>query len=117
MVRFLEHRIADKRIIRLIRKWLRAGVMEDGQWQATDEGSSQGSVISPLLANIYLHYAFDLWVQQRRRREVRAAMIVVRFADDIVAGFQHEQEAEALPPPPPSKSKTPRPTSPISTPS
>jgi group II intron reverse transcriptase/maturase len=96
MVRFLEHRIADKRIIRLIRKWLRAGVMEEGQWQATEEGSPQGSVISPLLANIYLHYAFDLWVQQRRRREVRGAMIVLRYADDIVAGFQHEEEAEAF---------------------
>ena len=96
MVRFVEHRIADKRIIRLIRKWLRAGVMEDGQWQATEEGSAQGSVISPLLANIYLHYVFDLWVQQRRRKKVRGAMIVVRFADDIVAGFQHKQQAEAF---------------------
>ena len=96
MVRFVEHRIADKRIIRLIRKWLRAGVMEDGHWQPTEEGSPQGAVISPLLANIYLHYAFDLWVQQRRRKEVRGAMIVVRFADDIVAGFQHKEEAEAF---------------------
>jgi len=81
MVRFVEHRIADKRIIRLIRKWLRAGVMEDGHWQPTEEGSPQGAVISPLLANIYLHYAFDLWVQQRRWKEVRGSMIVVRFAD------------------------------------
>lgn len=96
MVRFVEHRIADKRIIRLIRKWLRAGVMEDGQWQPTEEGSPQGAVISPLLANIYLHYAFDLWVQQRRRKEVRGSMVVVRFADDIVAGFEHEEEAEAF---------------------
>ena len=96
MVRFLKHRIADKRIIRLIRKWLRAGVLEDGQWQATEEGSPQGSVISPLLANLFLHYALDLWVQQRRRREVRGAMIVLRFADDIVAGFQHEEEADAF---------------------
>jgi group II intron reverse transcriptase/maturase len=96
MIRFLAHRIADKRVIRLIRKWLRAGVMEDGQWQSTEVGSAQGAVISPLLANIYLHYAFDLWVQQRRRKEVRGAMIVVRFADDIVAGFQHKDEAEAF---------------------
>jgi len=96
MVRFVEHRIADKRIIRLIRKWLRAGVMEDGHWQPTEEGSPQGAVISPLLANIYLHYAFDLWVQQRRWKEVRGSMIVVRFADDIVAGFQYEEEAEAF---------------------
>ncbi len=97
MVCFLKHRIADKRIIRLIRKWLKAGVMEDGQWQPTAEGSPQGAVISPLLANIYLHYAFDLWVQQRRyRQEVRGAMIVVRFADDIVVGFQHQDEAEAF---------------------
>ena len=96
MVRFLKHRIADKRIIRLIRKWLRAGVMEDGRWQATEEGSPQGAVISPLLANIYLHYAFDLWVEQRRRKEVRGAMIVVRFADDIVAGFQHKEAADAF---------------------
>ncbi len=96
MIRFLSHRIGDKRIIRLIRKWLRAGVMEDGRWQATEEGSPQGSVISPLLANIYLHYAFDLWVEQRRRKEVRGALIVVRFADDMVAGFQHNEEAEAF---------------------
>jgi RNA-directed DNA polymerase len=96
VMRFLEHRIADKRIIRLIRQWLRAGVMEDGRWQATQEGSPQGAVISPLLANIYLHYAFDLWARQRRRKEVRGAMAVVRFADDIVAGFQHKEEAEAF---------------------
>ena len=96
MVRFLEHRIADKRLIRLIRKWLRAGVMEGVQWQATDEGSPQGAVISPLIANIYLHYVFDLWSHQRRCREMQGAMIAVRYADDIVAGFQHKEEAEAF---------------------
>ncbi len=94
LVRFLEHRIRDKRIIRLIRKWLRAGVMEEGRWEATERGSPQGATISPILANIYLHYAFDLWAQQRRRKEVRGAMVLVRFADDIVAGFQHKEEAE-----------------------
>jgi RNA-directed DNA polymerase len=96
MERFLAHRIADKRLLRLIRKWLRCGVMEDGQWQPTERGSPQGAVISPLLANIYLHYVFDLWAQQRRRRKVQGAMITVRFADDIVAGFQYREEADAF---------------------
>jgi group II intron reverse transcriptase/maturase len=96
MVRFLKHRIADKRIIRLIQKWLRAGVMEGVQWQASDEGSPQGAVISPLLVNIYLHYVFDLWAHQRRCREVQGAMIVLRYADDIVAGFQHKEAADAF---------------------
>jgi group II intron reverse transcriptase/maturase len=96
LMRFLSHRVADKRLLRLVGKWLRAGVMDGKQWLATEQGSAQGSVISPLLANIYLHYSFDLWVQRRRRREVRGAMIVVRYADDIVVGFEHESEARAF---------------------
>jgi len=96
LIRFLEHRVADKRVIRLIRKWLRAGVMEGDQWQQTDEGSPQGAVISPLLSNIYLHYVFDLWMQQRRRKRMRGHSVVVRYADDIVAGFQHKEEAEGF---------------------
>ena len=94
LIRFLEHRVADKRIIRLIRKWLRAGVMDGNQWQQTEQGSAQGSVISPLLSNIYLHYVFDLWMQKRHRKVLRGQSTVVRYADDIVAGFQHKDEAE-----------------------
>jgi len=96
LIRFIEHRIADKRIIRLIRKWLCAGVIENGEWEPTDKGSPQGSVISPLLANMYLHYALDLWVRQRRDRQVRGAMIVVRYADDVVLGFQREEQAKSF---------------------
>jgi RNA-directed DNA polymerase len=94
LIRFLEHRVADKRIIRLIRKWLRAGVMDGNQWQQTEQGSAQGSVISPLLSNIYLHYVFDLWMQKRHRKVLRGQSAVVRYADDIVACFQHKDEAE-----------------------
>jgi group II intron reverse transcriptase/maturase len=93
MACFLEHRIGDKRIIRLIQKWLKAGVLEDGIVTVSEEGTGQGSVISPLLANIYLHYVFDLWVERYRRRETQGDMIVVRYADDLVAGFEHESEA------------------------
>jgi group II intron reverse transcriptase/maturase len=93
MVKFVEHRIADKRIVRLIQKWLAAGVLEDGKWSRTDEGTPQGATISPLLANVYLHYVFDLWVQQWRKREARGEVIVVRYADDFVMGFQHEADA------------------------
>jgi len=93
MVKFLEHRIADKRVLRLVRKWLKAGVIENGEWKASEEGSPQGSSISPLLANIYLHYALDLWVQQWRQREAKGDVIIVRWADDFVAGFQYEEEA------------------------
>jgi group II intron reverse transcriptase/maturase len=91
---FLEHRIADQRILRLIRKWLKAGVLEDGQWSETEEGTPQGAVISPLLANVYLHYAFDQWADQWRRQEACGTMIIVRFADDFVVGFQSTTEAE-----------------------
>ena len=94
LIRFLEHRVADKRIIRLIRKWLKAGVMDGDQWQQTEKGSAQGSVISPLLSNIYLHYVFDLWMQKRHRKVLRGQSAVVRYADDIVACFQHKDEAE-----------------------
>ena len=93
LVRFLEHRIADPRIIRLIRKWLRAGVLEDGVVTVSDTGTGQGSVISPLLANLYLHYVFDLWAERWRRREATGDMILVRYADDIVVGFEHEADA------------------------
>lgn len=94
LVRFLEHRIADKRVIRLIRKWLRAGVLDGERWERPEEGSPQGAVVSPLLANVYLHYVFDLWVEQYRRRHARGAVVVVRYADDIALGFQHREEAE-----------------------
>jgi RNA-directed DNA polymerase len=93
MVKFLEHRIADKRMLRLIKKWLKAGVIENGEWKASEEGSPQGSSISPLLANIYLHYVLDLWVQQWRRRYAQGDVIIVRWADDFVVGFQYEDEA------------------------
>jgi group II intron reverse transcriptase/maturase len=93
VVRFLEHRIGDKRILRLIQKWLRAGVLEDEVVTIEEKGTGQGSVISPLLANVYLHYVFDLWAERWRRREATGDMIMVRYADDIVVGFQHEDEA------------------------
>jgi group II intron reverse transcriptase/maturase len=93
LVRFLEHRIGDERVIRLVRKWLKAGVLEDGEWSVSEKGTPQGAVASPLLANVYLHYVFDLWAQQWRRREATGHMIVVRYADDIVAGFEHEADA------------------------
>jgi RNA-directed DNA polymerase len=93
LVRFVEHRISDKRIIRLIRKWLKAGVLEDGVVTVSDLGTGQGSVVSPLLANIYLHYVFDLWAERWRRREATGDMILVRYADDILAGFENETDA------------------------
>ena len=89
LVRFLEHRVGDKRIIRLIQKWLKAGILEDGIVTVDDRGTGQGSVISPLLANIYLHYCFDLWAERWRRREAQGDMIVVRYADDLAVGFEH----------------------------
>lgn len=92
LVRFVEHRIADRRIVRLIQKWLRAGVLEDGERKDTEEGTPQGGVVSPLLANIYLHYVFDLWAHNWRR-QVKGDVIIVRYADDIVVGFQKEAEA------------------------
>src|SRR4051812_29290793 len=93
LIRFLEHRIGDRRIIRLIQKWLKAGVLEDGVVSVSDRGTGQGSVISPLLANIYLHYAFDLWAVRWRRRETTGDVIIVRYADDFIVGFQYESDA------------------------
>jgi len=93
VVRFLEDRIGDKRIIRFVQKWLRAGVLEDGVVTIEEKGTGQGSVISPLLANVYLHYVFDLWAERWRRREATGDMIMVRYADDLVVGFQHETDA------------------------
>jgi len=93
LTKFVEHRIADKRILRLIRKWLSAGVIENGIWSATPEGAPQGASVSPLLANIYLHYVFDRWVRQWRKRHARGDVVAVRFADDFVVGFQHEGDA------------------------
>ena len=92
LVKFIEHRIADRRVVRLIQKWLNAGVLEDGERIRSEEGTPQGGGISPLLANIYLHYVFDLWVRDWRR-QAKGDVIVVRYADDIVVGFQHEGEA------------------------
>jgi len=94
LLKFVQHRVADRRILRLIQKWLKAGVMEEGEWKNTEMGSPQGSVISPLLANIYLHYVFDLWVDVWRRKCARGEVIVVRYADDNVLGFQHRAEAD-----------------------
>jgi RNA-directed DNA polymerase len=91
---FVEHRIADKRILRLIRKWLSAGVIEDGSWSDTLEGAPQGASASPLLANVYLHYVFDRWVRQWRSRHSRGDMIVVRFGDDFIVGFEHQGDAK-----------------------
>ena len=93
LVRFVEHRIGDKRIIRLIRKWLKAGVLEDGVVTVGEIGTGQGSVISPLLANIYMHYVFDLWANRWRQHEAQGDMVIVRYADDFVVGFEHEADA------------------------
>src|SRR3989442_5631150 len=93
LIRFVEHRIGDRRIIRLIQKWLKVGVLEDGIVTVRDRGTGQGAVISPLLANIYLHYVFDLWAERWRRREATGDMIIVRYADDFIVGFQHEADA------------------------
>ena len=95
-LRFVQHRVADNRILRLIQKWLKAGVSEEGEWSETKVGTPQGAVASPLLANIYLHYVFDLWVNQWRQKWAQGDMIVVRYADDAVLGFEHRKEAEAF---------------------
>ena len=91
---FVEHRIADRRVLRLIQKWLAAGVIENGSWTAFDEGIPQGASISPLLANVYAHYVFDLWAHQWRRRQARGDVVIVRFADDAVVCFEHRDDAE-----------------------
>jgi group II intron reverse transcriptase/maturase len=94
LIKFLEHRIGDQRVLRLIRKWLTAGISEDGEWSETTVGTPQGAVISPLLANVFLHYVFDLWIEWWRKRHAVGDVIVVRYADDFVIGFQHEWEAK-----------------------
>ncbi|MGH9364129.1 MAG: group II intron reverse transcriptase/maturase [Thermoanaerobaculia bacterium] len=94
LVKFIEHRVADQRVVRLIQKWLNAGVLEDGTRTRSEEGTPQGGSASPLLANIYLHYVFDLWVRWWRTTQARGDMIVVRYADDFIVGFQHRSEAE-----------------------
>ncbi|HUP00194.1 MAG TPA: group II intron reverse transcriptase/maturase [Gemmatimonadota bacterium] len=94
LVQFVEHRVADQRVVRLIQKWLAAGVLEEGKRTRSEVGTVQGGSISPLLANLYLHYVFDLWIQQWRKRRARGDVIVVRFADDFVVGFEHREEAE-----------------------
>jgi group II intron reverse transcriptase/maturase len=92
--KFLGHRIADRRVLRLIDKWLAAGVIEDGNWSQTVEGSPQGASASPLLANVYLHFVFDLWADWWRRRHAHGDVIIVRFADDITVGFEYEEDAQ-----------------------
>ena len=94
LVKFIEHRIGDRRVVHLIQKWLKAGVLEAGEWIPSEEGTPQGGIISPILANIYLHYAFDLWIQQWRKRKAQGDVIVVRYADDFVVGFEKRREAQ-----------------------
>jgi len=94
LVKFVEHRIRDRRIVRLIQKWLRAGVLEEGERIQREVGTIQGGSISPLLANIYLHYVFDLWVRQWRKKQAQGEVIVVRYSDDFIVGFQHRHEAK-----------------------
>jgi RNA-directed DNA polymerase len=96
LVRFLEHRIGDRRMIHLIQKWLKMGVLEDGEVRVSERGTAQGAVISPLLANIYLHYVLDLWAERWRRREATGDMIIVRYADDFIVGFEHENDARCF---------------------
>ena len=93
-MKFVEHRIGDQRVVRHIRKWLKAGVLEDGHWRQQEEGTPQGGSASPLLANLYLHYVFDLWAVQWRRKHARGDVIIVRYCDDFIVGFQHKDDAE-----------------------
>jgi RNA-directed DNA polymerase len=92
----LAHRIADHRVLRLIRRWLKAGVLEQGEWSNAEQGTPQGAGISPLLSNVFLHYVFDLWVQRWRKRCARGNVIVVRYCDDFVLGFQHADDARQM---------------------
>jgi RNA-directed DNA polymerase len=96
IIRFLEHRIADKRILRLVAKWLKVGIIEEGRVTRSQVGAPQGAVISPILANVYLHYAYDLWVQRWRRTKATGDVIVARYADDTIVGFEHEHDAKAF---------------------
>jgi len=93
LMKFVGHRIADQRVLRHLKKWLKAGVLENGTWRQVEEGTPQGSSISPLLANVYLHYAFDLWAQRWRKKQARGDVIIVRWADDFIVGFQHRGDA------------------------
>jgi RNA-directed DNA polymerase len=93
-MKFVEHRVADRRLLRLIQKWLSAGVLHDGTWTESQVGSPQGATVSPLLANIYLHYVIDLWAQQWRKRHTYGDVVIVRYADDFIVGFQHQSDAE-----------------------
>ena len=94
LMQFVQHRVADPRVLRLIQKWLQAGVSEDGQWSETKVGTPQGAVASPLLANVYLHYALDQWVEVWRKKVARGDVIIVRYADDFVMGFQYRTDAD-----------------------
>jgi RNA-directed DNA polymerase len=94
LLTFLEHRVADRRVLRLIQEWLTAGVIEDGKWSGSERGTAQGASASPLLANVYLHYVFDLWAHQWRRRHASGDVIIVRYADDYIVGFQHQRDAQ-----------------------
>src|SRR5919198_105665 len=94
LIRFVEHRIGDKRVVRRIRQWLAAGVLEEGTWTPSEAGTPQGGSISPLAANLYLHYVFDLWAQRWRRTEARGDVVIVRYLDDVIVGFQHRTDAE-----------------------
>ena len=94
LVKFLEHRIADRRVLRLVQKWLAAGVIENGSWTAFEEGVPQGASVSPLLANVYAHYVLDLWAHQWRTRHAHGDVVIVRWADDFVVGFEHREDAE-----------------------
>ena len=96
LLRMVAHRVADPRILRLIRGWLRAGVLEGNEWSETVEGTPQGAGISPLLANVFLHYVLDLWVHQWRKRHARGRVVIVRYADDFVMGFQYEADARKM---------------------
>jgi retron-type reverse transcriptase len=92
-MKFLAHRIADRRLLRLLKKWLRAGVSEDGEWSPTTIGTPQGAVISPLFANVFLHYVLDLWINDWRKRQAKGEVTIVRYADDFVIGFREESDA------------------------
>jgi RNA-directed DNA polymerase len=92
--KFLGHRIADTRVLRLVDKWLGAGVIEDGTWTQSEKGSPQGASASPLLANVYLHYVLDLWADWWRKRHAHGDVVIVRFADDFIVGFEHKDDAD-----------------------
>src|SRR3990172_3511736 len=94
LVKFIKHRVGDRRIVRLIQKWLKAGALEEGEQIQSEVGTVQGGSVSPLLANVYLHYVFDLWIQRWRKRQAQGDVVVVRFADDFAVGFEHRDEAE-----------------------